>query len=253
MFDWIVSRCARVRKPPEPFNSSASPVAALGRRSAQRRVVDARTAALRRRPVECASAVAPGSARAAALHRRPTARGRALRHRPGRPVGSRTSRRSGRAWPGTPRPGRLRRPASRSAAMTSAAVCSARWTWRASDASVCSNAATVAGRQMVQLDPAAAAAEQPLGGERVQRQGPGAPRVVGVEPGAAGLVVDDHQLAADVVDPVDPAGQGQGGGLGAHRALDRDRLEGRGLGPPGSCPSQDSARRYAARSCSSSR
>ena len=62
-----------------------------------------------------------------------------------------------------------------------------------------------AGRQVVQLDPAGPAAEQPLGRVRVQGQGPGTPGVVRAKAGPAGLVVDDDQLGAEVVDPVDPA------------------------------------------------
>ena len=51
---------------------------------------------------------------------------------------------------------------------------------------------------MVQLDLEAGAPQDPSGGERVERQGKRAARVVGAEQVAAGFVVDDHDLAASL-------------------------------------------------------
>ena len=82
-------------------------------------------------------------------------------------------------------------------------------------------------RQVVQLDPHAAAAEHLPRGRGIQRQRQGGARVVVGGGVAAGLVVDHDELAAAVVEPVDAALQGEVLGLERDGALDAERLGGR--------------------------
>ena len=84
-------------------------------------------------------------------------------------------------------------------------------------------------RQVVQLDLDARAAEGPGRRQGVERQRQRAADVEHGQRPPAGLVVDDHQLAAavraePVVEPVDPAGQREHLGAGRHRPLDAQRL-----------------------------
>ena len=87
------------------------------------------------------------------------------------------------------------------------------------------------GGQVMQLHPVAGPAQHPRGGDRVQRQRQRGPGVVGAQRAAAGLVVHHDQFpVADgvpaVVQPVDPAGERDPVGPGAHRPLHPGRLVG---------------------------
>ena len=230
---------ARRRAPPLPGGAAAAGRQGAGRRAhGRRRAAPAGPAPARPGFSRRAWPAPPAGPRL--LARRPAPR-------PGRCAGSRTSRRAARAWSGTPRPGRRPSATARSAAMMSRAVSSARRTCRASDSSVCSCAGDRAGRQVVQLHPAARPAEHPLGRVRVERQRLRAAGVVGVQPDAAGLVVDDDQLRAvrpgAGVDPVGPAVEGQHRGLGRHHPLHAERLGVRVQRARRSDSSQPSARR----------
>ena len=77
----------------------------------------------------------------------------------------------------------------------------------------------------------AVATQDPSGGERVERQGKRAARVVGAKQVAAGFVVDDHDLGASfasrpAVEAVDAAGDGDLVGAGGHRSFHAERFVG---------------------------
>jgi hypothetical protein len=88
------------------------------------------------------------------------------------------------------------------------------------------------GRQVVQLDPVAVAAQHPPGGDRVDRQRERAAGVVDAHHVAARLVIHHHEFGAAAirrarVQPVDPPGHRDHVGARRHRALYADRLVGR--------------------------
>ena len=156
---------------------------------------------------------------------------------PGSAAGSRTSRSPGPVRGGNTSSYLLPWPAARASARrrrrTPSAMSSARRRCRCSDSGVCSQREHLPGRQVVQLDPAAVAAQHPRGGERVERQRERAAGVVDGQQVAAGLVVHHDEFGAarrparPGVEPVDPPGHRDQVGPRRHRALHADRLVGR--------------------------